>query len=399
MRFLNRLFKRVLPFLLLLVGFSFTTSGQDKSGSGSLPTLTVFVSTTCYDCIQTREETMPPVEKAYRGRLRVEYREIENQDNYKLLLGLEEKYRIKPYQTFPVFFLDGKFLGPDDNIAQNIRPFIDKVLVAYKPSTAESVPQVDLLKRFEQLTPLAIVSVGLLDGFNPCAVTVIVFFMSFLATQGYRRREIVLIGLIFIFSVYLTYVLIGLGTLEFIYRIQGFYMIAKIVNISVGVFSIITAFMAMYDYIKYKKSGKTGGLLLSLPKAMTGRIHQVIRQEYKPSDPDAAAQRKKTMWALAMGALATGFLVSAFEAVCVVKIYLPTIIFMLKTTGHRLVAFGYLLLYNLLFIIPLLVIFFFALAGTTSEQFSVILKKHLGLLKILMAIMFLGLGIFLIWRA
>jgi threonine/homoserine/homoserine lactone efflux protein len=52
-----------------------------------------------------------------------------------------------------------------------------------------------------------------------------------------------------------------------------------------------------------------------------------------------------------------------------------------------------------LFIIPLIAIFFFALAGTTSGQFSAVLKKHMGALKILMAILFIGLGIFLIWRA
>jgi cytochrome c biogenesis protein CcdA len=112
-----------------------------------------------------------------------------------------------------------------------------------------------------------------------------------------------------------------------------------------------------------------------------------------------AEHRKKTLVKLAIGALITGFFVSAFEAVCVVKIYLPTIIFMLKTTGHRIQALGYLLLYNLLFVIPLLGIFFCALAGTTSEQFAAWLKRHMGLLKILMAVMFFGLGIFLIFRA
>ena len=133
---------------------------------------------------------------------------------------------------------------------------------------------------------------------------------------------------------------------------------------------------------------------------MTNRIHKVIREEYKAGDAAAeAVHRKKTLVKLAVGALITGFLVSAFEAVCVVKIYLPTIIFMLKTTGHRIQALGYLLLYNLLFVIPLLGIFICALAGTTSEQFAAWLKRHMGLLKIMLAVMFFGLGLFLIFRA
>ena len=385
----------------MLISGCLVCSPSARAKTSQTPVLTVFVSATCYDCIQTKAEVMPGIEKAYKGRLKIEYREIGDETNYKLLLGLEEKYHSRPYQEFPVFFLDGKFLGPDDKIKENLRPFIDKALLNYKaPAEQESVPQVDILKRFEKLTPLAIISVGLLDGFNPCAITVIVFFMSFLAMQGYRRREIVLIGLIFIFSVYLTYVLIGIGTLEFIYRIQGFFAIAKIVNVSVGIFSVVTGFMALYDYIKFKKDKNTSGLLLQLPKSMTNRIHKVIREEYKAGDAvSEATHRKKTLVKLAVGALITGFFVSAFEAVCVVKIYLPTIIFMLKTTGHRIQALGYLLLYNLLFVIPLLGIFICALAGTTSEQFAAWLKRHMGLLKILMAVMFFGLGIFLIFRA
>jgi threonine/homoserine/homoserine lactone efflux protein len=51
-----------------------------------------------------------------------------------------------------------------------------------------------------------------------------------------------------------------------------------------------------------------------------------------------------------------------------------------------------------MFIVPLLIIFLFALLGVTSEQFSKFLKKHLLMIKILMAALFFALGIFLIWR-
>jgi cytochrome c biogenesis protein CcdA len=50
-----------------------------------------------------------------------------------------------------------------------------------------------------------------------------------------------------------------------------------------------------------------------------------------------------------------------------------------------------------MFVIPLLVIFFLALFGTTSAQFLAFLKKNLGLIKIFMAVLFFSLGIFLIW--
>jgi len=101
---------------------------------------------------------------------------------------------------------------------------------------------------------------------------------------------------------------------------------------------------------------------------------------------------------LILSAFITGLLVSLLEAVCTGQVYLPTIAFVLKASSFKLQALGYLLLYNIMFIVPLIVIFVFALMGTTSNQFSGFLKKHLGLIKVFMAVLFFSLGIFLLWR-
>jgi len=81
--------------------------------------------------------------------------------------------------------------------------------------------------------------------------------------------------------------------------------------------------------------------------------------------------------------------VSLLEAVCTGQLYLPTIVFVLKESTLRLRALGYLLLYNLMFIFPLLLILILALFGTTSEHFSQFLKKHLVIMKVSMAILLL----------
>ena len=47
------------------------------------------------------------------------------------------------------------------------------------------------------------------------------------------------IGLLFILSVYVTYVLIGLGIFESLYRLREFWLLTKIINICVGTISII----------------------------------------------------------------------------------------------------------------------------------------------------------------
>jgi len=390
-------------FLILLFIFTLTFNlvslSYSKENTSNSPVLIVFYSPGCHSCIHIKNEIMPAIELKFKGKIDVEYRDIDNIENYKLMLSLEEKYHAKVNNSLPVFFFEGHFLNGQGNVKNNLVLFLRTTPMVITDAGKEALPKVDLAKRFQRFTPFALIAVGLIDGINPCAVTVIVFFMSFLSLQGYRKREIIVIGLIFIGSVYLTYVLIGLGIFQALYSLQGFWLLTRIINITVGCISILFSIYALYDFIQYRKNKSTDDMLLSLPQSIKNQIHKVIGAQYRTHNRTKEPGFKKHLIGLAVSALITGFLVSVLEAVCVAKIYLPTIIFVLKTTSFKLKALIYLLLYNLLFVVPLLVIFGFALAGTASERFQKILKGHLGTIKILMGIMFLGLGIFLILRA
>jgi hypothetical protein len=391
---------KIASMAILTLSLLFISSfAHAKDQAESLPKLIVFYSPGCHNCIHIKNEIMPGIELKFKDKITVEYRDIDDIENYKFMLSLEEKYHAKPNNVFPIFFFEGHFLNGEGNVKDNLMLLLTTTPMVVTDMRKEALPKIDLVKRFSSFTPLALIAVGLIDGINPCAVTVIVFFMSFLSLQGYRKREIVVIGLIFIGSVYLTYVLIGLGIFQALYSLQGFWLLTRIINITVGCISILFSIYALYDFIQYRKNKSTDDMLLSLPQSIKNQIHKVIGAQYRTHDRAKEPSFKKHLVGLAVSALITGFLVSVLEAVCVAKIYLPTIIFVLKTTSFKLKALVYLLLYNLLFVVPLLVIFGFALAGTTSERFQKILKGHLGTIKILMGIMFLGLGIFLILRA
>jgi glutaredoxin-related protein len=389
------------PAFFIVAIFIATAPGYAQQRTPPKHTLIIFYSHICSDCVEIKAKIMPAVENDFRDKIIFDYRDTTgNMSNYKMLLSLQKKYNRPSNDILPVFYSEGRFLNGEGDVNNNLRAFIQQIMALPVSETEkESTPAVDLVQYFKTFTPWAIIGVGLIDGINPCAITVIVFFMSFLAFQGYRKQEIVLIGMIFIFSVYLTYVLIGLGIFEFLYRLQGFWLISKIVNITVGLISITFSGYATYDFIKFRKTQATDDLLLSLPEKVKNQIHKVIGSQYRINRGAKGFIFDRNMMRLALSALITGFLVSVLEAVCVVKIYLPTIIFVLKTTELKLKALIYLLLYNLLFIFPLLAVFFFALAGTSSQKFQALLRGHLGTIKILMAVLFLGLGIFLIWRA
>ncbi len=375
----------------------FLPSGLLAADKQGLPKLIVFHSLTCHRCIEVKQELMPGIEKEFGGRVVFEYRDIGDADNYMMLLGLLQKNGLSTQFQVPLFYLEGKFLTANDQIKDNLRDFISNGLKVNR--SVISVAPVDLVKYFKSFVPATIIIAGLEDGINPCAFTVIVFFISFLALQGYRKRELIFIGSSFIFSVFLTYLCIGLGIFNFFYRFKGFWVIARLLNTIIGGLSILFGILAIYDFIKFKKTGSTDELILQLPKPVKDRIHKVVGFFYRKSPHQKQDKLLPGLGKLVASAFITGFLVSLLEAVCTGQVYLPTITFVLKTTALKFQALGYLLLYNIMFIIPLIVIFVFALFGTTSSQFSGFLKRHMGLIKIFMAVLFFSLGIFLIWRA
>lgn len=390
---------RKTKFSVISILAFFLSFGYLQGYGLSLPKLIVFHSPACHRCIQVKKELIPKIEREFKAKIEIEYRDISDIENYKLMLGLKEKYQSGIEISLPVFFMEGKFLNGKGEIENNLKILITNSLISF--GGLKKPPAIDLLTYFRAFTPLAIISAGLIDGINPCAFTVIVFFISFLALQGYRKRELITIGLAFIFAVFLTYLLMGIGIFNFLYQLKGFWLITKIFNISVGVFSILLGTLAVYDFFKFKKTKDTEGLLLQLPKAIKNRIHYVVAWNYRKTRESVLKERagQRHIFILLITALSCGFLVSILEAVCTGQAYLPTITFILKTSHLRLQALGYLLLYNLMFVLPLFIIFLFAILGATSGEFSDFLKKRLLAIKLLMAMLFFGLGIFLICSA
>ena len=262
-----------------------------------------------------------------------------------------------------------------------------------KTETCEDQPKNNALEAaqsmFSRITFWAIVLAGLTDGINPCAFAVIVFFISFLSVYKYDKKEIILVGAAYCGSVFIAYVLIGLGLFNFLYKMSSFYYVMwgfKWLTIGLCALFLILSF---YDFIVYQITKKSDKVILQLGKSNKERVHKIIR--YFLRDKDKSAFR------LFCAAVIVGFLVSLIEAVCTGQVYLPTIAVILKEANQDFFrAMVYLLTYNLMFIVPLVIIFVLSLLGYESKTFNEFLRKHLGLTKLALCLLFLGLLILLI---
>jgi cytochrome c biogenesis protein CcdA len=314
-------------------------------------------------------------------------------------MAYEEKYKVKnPY--YPIIFMEGRFLSLE-KVERYIDSFFEYVLTQQPQqkevfSLQEFIAKIDLVSRFKSFRPLAIVFAGLVDGINPCAFTVIVFFITFLSFQGYRKREIAFTGIYFILAVFLAYLLLGIGLFNFLYRLKIFSYVLRIVYALIALLCFILGMLTVYDILRFKKTNKAEDMVLKLPEKIKYYIHRFIGLHYRKTQKENTS--KKGLSALVLSAIILGFGISFLEAVCTGQLYLPTIAFVLKTTNLKLQALAYLVLYNLMFIAPLIIVFLFALLGVSSEQFSRFMQRHMVLIKILMAGLFFGLGEILIFN-
>jgi len=246
------------------------------------------------------------------------------------------------------------------------------------------------IDRFKNFGPLTIITASLLDSINPCAFTVIVFFVSFLTFAGYSRKAMVVVGSAFILAVFISYILIGLGIFQFLRQLAIFYILAKIVYLVTAFLALGLGFYSLYDAWIYHKTKDVDKIVLKLPGIIKARIQGVIREK-----TDIRGMREKNnrhLSALLLSALTSGFIVSILEFVCTGQLYLPTIVYILGIPALRMKALFYLLIYNFIFILPLIIILYLGVLGVTSGQFANFFRRHLSLVKFSTAALFFVLG-------
>ncbi len=372
--------KKAIFFLLILLILPIPSFAQEKV------TATLFYSTHCKICHELREEFLSQIEEKYKES--VVWQELntsEDVDSLNLLISLTKQFSLEE-ALIPSILVGDTFLVGGKEIEENLDLAIKVALKAEKSPI--SFLKTDLIDFFKNFSVFTVIGNGLIDGINPCAFAVIVFFISFLGVYGYRKAEVIYVGTFYCLAVFITYLLIGLGFFNFFYSLEQTYLIVKVFYYFVALFCFLMAIAAFYDYYKFKKTGRSEKTILQLPKFLKKRINIVIGSRMR--------EKKGGISGLCISSFIVGFLVSLLEAVCTGQVYLPTIVFILKNTDLKLKAATYLFLYNFMFILPLIVIFLLSLVGVSSSRFNDFLKKNLGRIKILMALVFFCLGLFIV---
>ena len=375
----------------LLALYHSLSESSDFDGNGDVPTdhaihITYFHKRGCQKCARASD---------ILKRLKTEYPQLVVEMKYAkesrgLLEAMGALYNVPEVKrlTTPAVFIGDEYLLDElDEVRLEavVGEYLSTGVASRLPEAEGKTGEAEsaIVKRFSAFGTLAVAGAGLLDGINPCAFATIVFFISYMSLVGRERKEVLIAGGAFAAAVFATYLLMGMGALKFLSFLNEFTVVAKCVYLLAAIGTFTLAFLSLYDAIKARQ-GKVKEMSLQLPKSLKLRIHKVIREQTRASG-------------VIIGALVIGFAISALELVCTGQVYLPTITFVMGVEGMRPNALSYLVLYNLMFVTPLLVVFGFVYWGTSSIQLGGVLQRHLMPVKLGTGVLLLALGAWLLF--
>jgi len=308
----------------------------------------------------------------------------EDPEAKELLAAFGEVYNIPKDKRLltPVIFFGRGYLLKSDIHSANLKALLEEQgeesIPWEKIEEAREKGAEEIIREFKGFRILPIIVAGLIDGINPCAFATLIFFITYLSVLGVHRRRVIWVAAPFIAAVFATYFLLGFLAYQILALLSVLRWVSIIIVAATIVFLLVLTAYSFNDFLLLK-GGKGEKIKLKLPDRIRKRLNQIIR-------------KRTTFGGIVIGAVVTGFFVSLFELICTGQVYLPTLVYVVQVSEFRARALLYLLIYNIAFIIPLVVVFILVRFGMTERHFQTFLTRHAALTKLLTAILFIVLA-------
>jgi hypothetical protein len=223
---------------------------------------------------------------------------------------------------------------------------------------------------------------GLVNGINPCSISLFFFFISVVLSAGKGIRKA---SYAFLFGKFLCFFLLGTFLFNFL-SIINFVAISIVVKFVIIGITIFLVLLNLYDFIMIR-SDRIEKIKLQLPKKFIKINHTLIR----------IMTDKKAGTAIILLSLILGSLIASGEFLCTGQIYLSTIISILHyEDSFSWLAVFYLLIYASAFILPLIISLEIIVRGKTILSMSTMLVNRLDIIKLINIIVLIGFIVFYI---
>lgn len=290
-----------------------------------------------------------------------------NPENGKKLLEMSRKYGITN-PGIPVVFIGNSSLVGDTEIADlfEYKILIEKQRFASCNGTSlqgtsdkdPTCPQEPL-----QLTLPLVIFAAIVDSANPCGLSVLVFLLIPIAAAGTRKR-ILLVGCAYIAAMFVFHLLVGIGLFS-VFSLSGFSRIFALIG---GAVALLLGFITIFDVLRNNET-----FILSIPESKKGLLGNYIRIASLPA------------------AFVLGILAGILGFACTGGIYIG----ILSLMGKEMTVMSglpWLALYNVVYILPLLLITILFAYGISTERADSIRTKYKRALRMAIGVVLVVLG-------
>lgn len=291
-----------------------------------------------------------------------------NQTNRDLYNKLTDELKINPYQKgvplliikcdnkYSYFIGDGPIINNLEKSLENCNSSIEIKQEGLSPKDINS----------KTLTLGSIIIAALIDSINPCAFGVLIFLLATLISTASSKRALKY-GLIYTLIIFIVYFLAGLGIMKII---SGFPSFLNYIIFITSILVFIGGLIEIKDFFSYGK-----GISLRIPTNLKPFLEKITKKGTLPA------------------VILLGLIVSLVELPCTGGIYIAILSLM-----HINKTFGipYLLLYNLIYITPLIIMILISYFGTKTEKITLWVEKNKRWMRLLAGIIMIFLALYLI---
>jgi cytochrome c biogenesis protein CcdA len=220
-----------------------------------------------------------------------------------------------------------------------------------------------------ELTLPLIITTGFLDSINPCAISLLLLYIALMYSMKKTHKTIMIFGFFYIAAIYITYFFIGLGLLRtlHLFNFPGLFA-------SIGAWiSIIFGLLNLNEYFF-----PNSPLKIRMPLSVRAKASEWAHKSTIPS------------------AIVLGFLVGVSEFPCSGAVYLA-ILGYLRANETLLNGVLYLLIYNLMFVLPLILVYLVATNRVVTERMINFQEKSGRKMHLVLAGVMIALGVIILF--
>lgn len=373
----------IIGFMALLI----LVVGMTRIQADSTVDAIYFGSYTCLNCQQVENAGVLD-DLADAGYVVTKYM---SEDNYDLFEEMFTRYA-RTYNVpnnkslVPILYVGDTYIDGAENIINQIQSGnVQAIMDQQSPLDPIELVYGDITLNDLWVLLGSTALLGILDAFNPCAIAMLLMFLSFL-TDRKRSKAVFYICVSYILAIFVTYFILGTFLSKALALLVPYMIIFYSIIIVLALFISALNFM---DFFAARRKAY-GEIKNQLPRrffTLTKKLMNGFSESIDSGDT--------TVYLIAF---LIGMFVAIVEFPCSGQAFVAWTAIVVDRTAHVLLFNGLLFVYVLLFVSPLIVISTIALKTQNTMAVSNFMRKRLDIIKLINALVFLGVAIYYIFR-